>query len=681
MSNQFFNPDGFETLVGLLRWRGEEQPNRRAYIYLVDGDTEEIPITNAELDRQARGLAVHLESLGARGERALLLYPPGLDFITAFFACLYAGVVAVPLYPPRLNRPDHRIQAIANDGQVKFALTTSHTTDNLERRLEHSPDLGRMQWLATDADFGQLADSWVEPTLRRPDLAYLQYTSGSTSTPKGVMVSHGNMMYNLGYINHTIELSENSRSVTWLPHFHDMGLIDGLLSAMYNGFSGYLMAPNAFLQQPIRWLRAITRHGVTHTGGPNFAYDLCVSGTTPEQRAGLDLSSWYSAYNGAEPVRVKTLERFIETFQPYGFKPTAMYPVYGLAEATLMVSGGVLPAPYRTCTVEAEALAAHRVVECDPSASGSQALVACGTANLDTKVVIVQPDTFTRCGPGQVGEIWLGGPTVTQGYWQRAEETEQMFRAKLADSGEGPFFRTGDLGFIKDGEIYVTGRLKDLVIIRGRNHYPQDIELTVEQSHPALRENSGAAFSVDVAGEERLVIVQEIERTATRNFEVDEVAGAIREAVAEEHELQVYAIRLVRPTTVPKTSSGKIQRHACRSSFLSGELSVLGEWTQPLPSPEEAPAATLTAAGLPTAEEIRAWLSEQIALRLGVSPAEIDPQEPFTSYGLDSMELISVSGFLEQWLGRKFSPNLMYDYTTIDEVAAFLAEELQTPGD
>jgi acyl-CoA synthetase (AMP-forming)/AMP-acid ligase II/acyl carrier protein len=675
MSNIQSDPADFETLIDLLRWRATAQAEQRAYIYLVDGETDEQSFTNAELDRQARGLAAHLVARGARGERALLLYSPGLDFLKAFFACLYAGVVAVPLYPPRLNRPDHRIQAIANDGQVKFALSTSQTTENLVRRLEHSPDLDRMEWLATDTDFGPLAESWSNPGTRRADLAYLQYTSGSTSTPKGVMVSHGNIVYNLGYIRQTIELSEASKSLTWLPHFHDMGLIDGLLSPIYSGFPGYLMAPNAFLQQPIRWLKAISRYGITHSGGPNFAYDLCVSGTTPEQREGLDLSSWYSAYNGAEPVRVRTLERFIETFKPYGFKPTAMYPVYGLAEATLMVSGGDLTQPYVTLAVEAEALAAHRVAECAPDAPDSQILVGCGFTILKTEVVIAQPDTFTRCTPQEVGEIWLGGPTVTQGYWQRPEETAQMFGASLSDSGEGPFFRTGDLGFMKDGEIYITGRLKDLVIIRGRNHYPQDIELTVEQSHPDLRENSGAAFSVVVAGEERLVIVQEVERTAARTFDEAELFGAIREAVAEEHELQVYAIRLVRPTTVPKTSSGKIQRHACRHSFLAGELNVLAEWTQTLPHPEEAKAVAKEGDGSPGVGEIRQWLREQIALRLGVSAEEIEVQEPFTSYGLDSMELISVSGFLEQWLGRELSPNLMYDYTTIEEVAAYLAEE------
>ena len=673
MPNQTADPArSSTTLIDLLRRRATHQPEQQAYIFLVDGDTEEMSITYRDLDQQARGLAARLQAKGATGERALLLYPPGLDFLKAFFACLYAGVIAVPLYPPRLNRPDYRIQGIAADAGVKFALTTEHTTDNLERRLKHSPDLGKMEWLATDVDFSQLAAAWRELSMARDDLAYLQYTSGSTSTPKGVMVSHGNLMYNLAYIKHAVELTAESVSVTWLPHFHDMGLVDGLLSPLYNGFPGYLMDPNAFLQQPLRWLKAVSRYKISHSGGPNFAYDLCVSGTTPDQREGLDLSSWQSAYNGAEPVRWQTLENFAKTFEPYGFQPEARYPVYGLAEATLMVSGGVFMEPPVYYDVSTTALEAHRVVESKPDQAGHQTLVSSGRGMLETKIAIVQPESLTRCAPDEVGEIWLSGPLVTQGYWNRPEETAQTFEARLAGAREGPFFRTGDLGFLKDGHLFVTGRLKDLIIIRGRNHYPQDIELTVEQSHPALRENSGAAFSVDVAAEERLAIVQEVERTAMRNLDVEQAAGAIREAVAQEHELQLYTVVFVRPGSVPKTSSGKIQRHACRADFLKNNLKTVGQWTQPLPDPEPTAVPAPPSDRPPSVEEIQAWLIQQIALRLSLEPDEINVSEPFTNYGLDSMELISVSGFLEEWLGRKLSPNLMYDYTTIEEVAQYL---------
>jgi acyl-CoA synthetase (AMP-forming)/AMP-acid ligase II/acyl carrier protein len=662
------------TLIDLLRWRATHQPEQPAYIFLVDGDTEELCDTYLDLDQQARGLAAHLQAMGAGGERALLLYPPGLEFLRAFFACLYAGVIAVPLYPPRLNRPDHRIHGIAADAGAKLALTNSPTTDNLTRRLEHNPELDHLTWLATDVDFSQLAPAWRKPPAGRESLAYLQYTSGSTSAPKGVMVSHGNLMYNLAYIKYAVKLTPAGRSITWLPHFHDMGLVDGLLTALYNGFPGYLMAPNAFLQQPIRWLKAISRYKISHSGGPNFAYDLCVSGTSPDQREGLDLRSWRSAYNGAEPVRWQTLENFAATFQPYGFQPEARYPVFGLAEATLMVSGGVFGQPPVYYQVSSSALSQHRVVAGGPDPADQQTLVSSGRAMLETEIIIVHPDTRRRCAPAEIGEIWLRGPLITQGYWQRPEETAESFGARLADSGEGPYFRTGDLGFLKDEHLFVTGRHKDLIIIRGRNHYPQDIELTVAQSHPALPENSGAAFSIDRAGEERLVVVQEVERTTVRSLEVESVAAAIRETVAQEHELQLYAVVFVRPGSVPKTSSGKIQRHACRADYLAETLKVVGQWTQPLP--EHQPVREPTPpAGSPSAPEIRAWMVNQIALRLGLDPAEIEVSEPFANYGLDSMELISVAGFLEEWLGRKLSPNLMYDYPTIAEVAAHLAEE------
>ncbi|MDX1522734.1 MAG: AMP-binding protein, partial [Anaerolineae bacterium] len=379
-------------------------------------------------------------------------------------------------------------------------------------------------------------------------------------------------------------------------------------------------------------------------------------------------------YNGAEPVRWTTIQNFADTFESYGLRRTALYPVYGLAEATLMVSGGVLAEPVVSLGVNAAALAEHRIeVETGPDA---QVLVGCGRGMLETRIVIAQPETLTHCAPNEVGEIWLGGPTVTQGYWQHPEITAATFGARLAGSGDGPFFRTGDLGFLRDGELFVTGRLKDLIIIRGRNHYPQDIELTVERSHSVLRQNSGAAFAVDVAGEERLAIVQEIERTAVRDLDVEAVAAAIREAVAEEHELQVYAVHFVRPGSVPKTSSGKIQRQASRAAFVDGSLKTVGEWVLPLPEAvvDRPQAAALGDDDTPSVEAIQAWLANQIAMRLGLDPAEIDIREEFTSYGLDSMELISVSGFLEQWLGRTLSPNVMYDYTTIADLAAHLAE-------
>src|SRR5437588_1323266 len=399
--------------------------------------------------------------------------------------------------------------------------------------------------------------------------------------PKGVVLTHGNLLHNLTLIQRYFEITSAARGVTWLPPYHDMGLIGMILGTVYAGVESTIMSPVAFLQRPIRWLQAISNTGATVSGGPNFAYDLCVRKITPEQKATLDLSSWSIAVNGAEPVRPETLDRFVEAFAPCGFRRETFYPCYGLAEASLIVAGGQKAAIPVVKTFQAAGLAQNRVVMADAEAwhenENLRMLVGSGQVAASQKIVIVDPESLTQCLAGQVGEIWVSGPSVAQGYWQKPEETECTFRAYLAGTGEGPFLRTGDLGFLQDEELFVTGRLKDLIIIRGRNHYPQDIELTVEQCHPALPADCGVAFSVDASGEERLVIVYEVERQY-RNLNVDEVVESIRQAVAEHNALQVYAVVLIKMSSIPKTSSGKLQRRASRDAFLAGNLEVVGEW-------------------------------------------------------------------------------------------------------
>ena len=377
--------------------------------------------------------------------------------------------------------------------------------------------------------------------------------------------------------------SEQSIGVGWLPLFHDMGLIGHVLQPIYVGFLSILMPPLAFMMKPIRWLKAISKYRATTSGEPNFAYDLCVSEKKikPEQLANLDLSSWDLAYSGAEPIRAKTLKQFGAKFSPCGFNYSAFYPCYGLAEATLLAAGGVKNQKPVIQGVKAAALEQNFVVESEISWSGSRALVGCGRPyRFDKKVALVNPSSLTRCKKGEVGEIWVSGESVASGYWNRPKATEETFQAYVADTGEGPFLRTGDLGFKLNGELFVTGRLKDVIIIRGQNHYPQDIELTAQKSHPALRSNCGAAFTLDLNGSERLVIVQEVERSYLRKIDVKEVVGNIRQAVTAEHTLQVDAIVLVKTGTIPKTSSGKIQRHACRTAFLNGSLNVVWDWNQ-----------------------------------------------------------------------------------------------------
>ncbi len=573
---------GPASLVELLRERVIGQPDQLAYLFLSDGD-EETRLTYRELDRQARAIAARLQTRQAVGERALLLYTPGLAYLAALFGCLYAGVVAVPAYSPRPNRPMPRLQAIVADARPTVALTTTSILSNIGRRFEHAPELKALQWLNSDHLSEEIEADWRVPAIAPETLAFLQYTSGSTGSPKGVMLSHGNLMANLAMIRHGFQIGSNALGVFWLPNYHDMGLIGGILEPMYVGGPSVLISPASFLQRPARWLEVITRFRGTISGAPNFAYELCVEKVTPEQREALDLSSLELAFCGAEPVRHATLEHFAEAFAPCGFRRNAFYPCYGLAEASVLVSGSIGPTFLRTRSVRRRELEAGRVVDADASEPGAQTLVSCGGTLLDQKIVIVEFESRTLRPPGEVGEIWVSGANVAQGYWNRPEDTEASFRATLAEGDDGPFLRTGDLGFFHDGELFIAGRLKDLIIMRGRNCYPQDIELTVERSHPALRPGNGAAFSVELEGAERVVVVYEVDRQH-RNSDIDEVVRAIRRAVAEEHKLQVYAVVLIKTLSIPKTSSGKIQRFACRTGFLEGTLKVVAEWRAEVPT-------------------------------------------------------------------------------------------------
>ena len=585
------------TLVELLRWRALQQPEQQIYTYLVDGEIEGANLSFAGLDRQAQAIGALLQSYRANGERALLIYPAGLEFIPAFFGCLYAGVIAVPLPPPNMAQPQRtlpRLRTIANDAQPMLALTTSSILSKVESLIAQTPELQSMHWMATDKVLSSAAQDWRDPGATSDTLALLQYTSGSTAVPRGVMVSHGNLIENSAHINQAFELTSDTVSVTWLPVFHDMGLTNGIVQPVYGGRRCVLMPPQSFLQRPVRWLEAVSRYKATVSGGPNFAYEMCARKITPEQRSALDLSSWKVAYNGAEPVRADTLKRFAAAFAPCGFHPKFSYPCYGLAEATLIVSGGVVEDEPVLCTTQVAALEHNGIAEASDAAQNVRTLVGSGRAMPDTKIVVAHPESMTACAPDEVGEIWVSSPSVTQGYWNRPEETNRIFNAYLADTGEGPFLRTGDLGFLRDGELFVTGRLKDLIIIGGRNLYPNDIELTVEQSHAAVRSGCCVAFSVDVADDERLIVAAEVERHyqperhqlngASRDSshashpngrspaDLDAVSRAIRRAVAEEHDVRVHAVVLLKAGGIPKTPSGKVQRRICEARFLDGTL-------------------------------------------------------------------------------------------------------------
>ena len=458
-------------LVDLLKFRATQQPQKTAYIFLENGETEQARLTYGELNRQAEEIAVYLrsqisknDSTPEHGPRALLLYPAGLDFITAFFGCLYAGIIAVPAYPPRRNQSLDRLRAIAQDSGAVLALTTRKVVADVEKSWTEDPLSDRLRWLATD----QLANSEDDEPVARsllgesPDpqtLAFLQYTSGSTGTPKGVMVSHGNLIHNCKVIYTCFENNIEHVGVSWLPFHHDMGLIGGVLQTVYGGGTVVLMPPVAFLQKPIRWLQAIARYRAVTSGGPNFAYELCAQNVRPEQIAALDLSCWDLAFTGAEPVRPETLERFSEVFSTCGFQNRAFYPCYGMAETTLLVTGGIRAESPVIHTVDRNALERNRAIASSVPAE-SKPIAGCGRSWFDQKVLIVDPDKLSRCEADQIGEIWVAGESVAQGYWQRPKQTQETFQAYLAGSDEGPFLRTGDLGFFDGEELFITGDSK-----------------------------------------------------------------------------------------------------------------------------------------------------------------------------------------------------------------------------
>ena len=558
-----------QTLTELVRLREMETPERTAFLFLPDGLEVADHLSYRALATRVRAIAAALQARVSPGDRALLIYPPGLEFVCGFLGCLHAGVIAVPVYPPRGNEVDARIRSIAEDAAPAIGLAPA----SMVPAGVASPALAAlrpgMAWLATDlVDLASAADwrRW-EPT--PATVAHLQYTSGSTAAPTGVIVTHHNLLRNLLDMHRGWRHDLDSVMLSWLPHFHDMGLVYGVLGPLYAGVSGYLMPPIVFIQRPVRWLQAIAKFGVTHSVAPNFAYDLCTRKVKPADRDPLDLSRWSVAVNGAEPIRAETLKQFAAYFASCGFREDVLCPGYGLAEATLKVTSSRRGEPIRYLPVDGVSLDLGRVEITAAEDGRARILVGCGRSEIDTEVVIADPATGLPLDDGSVGEVWVGGSTVAAGYWQLPDRTAASFAARLADTGRGPFLRTGDLVFLLDGELFITGRLKDMLIIRGQNHYPQDIELTVEACHEAFRQNGCAAFAVTLDGEDRLVVAQELEREA-RTVDTEELVGLVRQAVAEAHEIGVYDMVFLRQGGIPRTSSGKIQRQACRRAYLDG---------------------------------------------------------------------------------------------------------------
>ena len=652
------------TLPEILHARARHTPDQTAYIFLRDGEEDEEKITYRELDQAARTIAHRLLQWNMKGERALMLFPPGLAFIKSLYACFYAGVIAVPAYPPRKNRSIDRIKTLVIDSGASMVLSITEIRQSSERSFMDMEELNSLKWMVVDGPndpFGLPEEADVFPS--PGDTALLQYTSGSTGQPKGVMVTHRNIIRNVEFIRQSFELTRKSVSVTWLPSFHDMGLIDGVIEPVYLGFPGIIIPPVNFLQKPYRWLKAISKYKGTHSGAPNFAFDLCVDGISGDERQGIDLSSLSTLYCGAEPIRKTTFERFAAAYKDFGFSPGALYPCYGMAETTLITSGPKAGRGAIYLGLSGPALEQDKILPIPGQDPDARFLVGVGYPWIDTTVRIVHPDTGKPCREDEVGEIWVSGSIVTVGYWNKPEETEKTFRAYIQDDPSVRFLRTGDLGFVHQGELYISGRLKDLIIIYGRNYYPQDIEFLAERSHPALRSNASAAFSVDAGDEEKLVIVAEVERTALRDLDVEAVCDAIRQQVAEEFELEVYAILLLRTASILKTSSGKIQRKACREGYLHQSLDIVGESIL-----DKFPPPGATVASPEELVNIQAWLISWMHIRLKIPVERIDLSKPMAAHGMSSMKAVHLQqDFLEKY-GVDFPPYLFFEKISLGEL-------------
>ena len=670
------------TVVELLRWRAAHQADRVGYTFLADGDDDIHDLTYAALDERARAVAARLQAAGAQaGDRALVTFEEGLDYLVALFGCMYAKVLAVPVHPPdprRLQRTLPRLQNISRNAGVRFVCTTTDIASRLQAPFADD----NFAWLTlndmTPDQVHDLAPQWHAPSLAPDDLAYLQYTSGSTALPKGVMISHRNLLHQLTDFDTGYGHTPESVMVTWLPATHDLGLVYGRLMPLFVGFRGVFFDPATFMQKPARWLRALTRFRGTHSPSPNFGFELAARRIPAEDRAAFDLSSVQVLLNGAEPIRQESETRFIEAFAPHGLRREAVTHAMGMSETTAkIITEPPERYPAKFIAIDSEAYARNEVVVVPMDTPGARQVASNGSTVLDTRVVIVDPHTREALGDNRVGEMWVSGTTVAQGYYNNPEATEATFRAHTT-TGEGPFLRTGDLAFVHDGEVYLSGRTKDVIILRGQNHHPQDLEWSVGTAHPALRPNCAAAFAVPGPESERLVLVAEVYEDRVGDPET--VFGALRQALSD-HGVAAASLVLLSPRGLPKTTSGKIARTHAQQAFLEGRLPTVARWDvaqTAAPTAESDLRARLSAAqGRRRERLLIAHLQQTAAQLLGLDVDDIEPDRPFGELGLDSVTAVEMVERVAQELSLDVSGTVLFDHPTVIALSKHFLERLE----
>ncbi|MCB9508327.1 MAG: aminotransferase class I/II-fold pyridoxal phosphate-dependent enzyme [Myxococcales bacterium] len=655
-----------------LRARATSTETRGGFAFLSETGCVERRLTFRDLDLRARAIAVRLREECRPGDRVLMLYPPGLEFVAAFYGCLYAGVIAVPAYPPRANtRSVGLLAGIVRNAAPAALITSTALHERVLQLTTSEQGIGALPVLDTELARDDDSHAWRAPDVADDDVAFLQYTSGSTGTPKGVRITHHNLSHNLDLIRRRFRLDDaaDRQAVLWLPPYHDMGLIGGVLEPVLTDYHVSLFSPLSFAQKPVRWLQAITEHGAVCSGAPDFAYDLCSRKVRDEDLAALDLKTWTIAFSGAEPVRPATLEAFARRFEPAGFRRSAFLPCYGMAESTLLVSGEHTGRAPVVRSVSARELARGRFLPADPG-EDTRDYASCGPPADDGDLRIVDPETGNALPTGAIGEVWVASPSVAAGYWEAAEASEAAFGATLAGTGEGPFLRTGDLGTLLEGELFLVGRAKDMLIVRGRNFYPEDLEAALDRRIPGLVPGGIVAVGIEVGDEECLAIVAEVDRHASS--EPEDLVTQVRRMISREYELGVTTVALIRQGSLPRTSSGKRQRKACREALVGGDLKLVHAWseTRPGDAADGAPGrAPPSLAGASLADAARAWIVARVAAEAAVPADALDLTLPLDELGVDSLQAATLIGDLGEWAGCELALDTLERHPHIESLA------------